>query len=215
MKANDPLLVSPKTQVKEWRRQIPDLDATDQYLEHLANYLLSISIPSLIIEKAMFLSGTKPKDLQQRFEISLLKEDANYVYVNLKPKNQNDIYSAKQISMALYGPKTDFAYFPAKIIVLFPNDDTDTWDFTKLHTNIPGINEESFRYAKVPGFREISAPHVPATNTPDKPVPIGPEVPSTETSTAPTNTPSIVECPNTPSCCCEKRFGWRLFRNCR
>jgi TIGR03009 family protein len=203
-------LASPAAQIKEWRHQIPDLEATDEFLERVAEILMRI--PGGVIDKAMFLSGAKPKDVQQRFEISLIKEDANYVYLNMKPINNKNKEDVRLISMALYGPKTKFPYFPAKIISLLPNDEIETWDFTKLQTNVPGITEQAFRYVKVPGFREIKAAiPVPESKTPDNPAPTKPVSPPPETETVPT----VFECPYTPSCCCERRFGWRLFRNFR
>jgi TIGR03009 family protein len=203
-------LASPAAQIKEWRRQIPDLDATDEYLESLANIFLEI--PINIIEKAMFLSGSSPKDLQQRHKISLMKEDANYVYLNLELNIQNNIFHVNTISMALYGPKTKFPYFPAKIISRLPTYEVETWDFTNLQTNVPGISEETFRYVQVPGFREIKATiPVPESKTPDDPAPTKPLSPPPETEPVTAN----IECPYTPSCCYERRLGWRLFRNFR
>jgi len=105
-----------------------------------------------------FLSGMKARDAKDRYELTLIKEDANYVYLSIVPKLGRDKQEFKMISMALFGPRTQYAYLPCKAIKLDPNENTETWDFTKPQTNIPGIDESNFRYQKIPGFREVQAP---------------------------------------------------------
>jgi TIGR03009 family protein len=104
------------------------------------------------------LSGMKAKDAKDRYEITLSKEDANYVYLSIAPKFGKDKQEFKMISMALFGPRTPFPYLPCKVIKVEPNDNTETWDFTKPQTNLQGIDESVFKYVRVPGFREVQAP---------------------------------------------------------
>jgi TIGR03009 family protein len=115
-----------------------------------------------------FLSGMKAKDAKDRFEITLVKEDAHYVYLNIVPKFGKDMQEFKVLSMALFGPRTPFPYLPCQAKKLSPNGDMETWEFNKPQTNIQGVDESVFRYVKVPGFREIQAP--PMNPAPQQPI---------------------------------------------
>jgi TIGR03009 family protein len=105
-----------------------------------------------------FLSGLKAKDAKDRFDISLMNEDANYVYLDIKPRVEKDKLEFQQLRLALFGPKTPFPYLPCKVIKVNPNGDTETWDFSKHQLNLQGIDESTFKYVKVPGFTERQAP---------------------------------------------------------
>jgi TIGR03009 family protein len=119
-----------------------------------------------------FLSGMKAKDAKDRYELTLVKEDANYVYLNIVPKLGRDKQDFKMMSMALFGPRTQYPYLPCKVIKLNPNDDTETWDFSKPQTNLPGVDESVFQYKQVPGFRVVQAtPQQPMR--PGQPIPPG------------------------------------------
>ena len=104
-----------------------------------------------------FLSGMKAKDAKDRYELTLVKEDANYVYLHIVPKLGRDKQDFKMISMALFGPRTQYPYLPCKVIKLEPNDNTETWDFTKPQTNVQGVDETAFRFVPVQGFRVVQA----------------------------------------------------------
>lgn len=99
-----------------------------------------------------FLSGMKAKDAKDRFDLSLFKEDANYVYLDVKPKLGKDKAEFQQLRMALYGPNTKFAYLPAQVFLVKPNGDSEMWRFTDPQTNIPGLKPEHFAAQKVEGF---------------------------------------------------------------
>lgn len=105
-----------------------------------------------------FLSGLKAKEAKQRFDISLIKEDEFYVYLSIKPVLGRDKQEFQILSMALYGPKTQFAYLPARVNKLNPNGDTELWDFTNPRVNLPGIDEKVFQYVEVKGFTVKQAP---------------------------------------------------------
>jgi TIGR03009 family protein len=105
-----------------------------------------------------FLSGLKAKEAKQRFDISLWKEDPNYIYLDIKPLLGRDKQEFQQIRMALFGPNTKFAYLPAQVYKVNPNGDSEMWSFSNPQTNLPGIAEKDFQYVKVPGFTERQAP---------------------------------------------------------
>lgn len=110
-----------------------------------------------------FLSGLKSKEAKDRFDLSLYKEDVNYVYLNIKPKLGRDKQDFQMLNMALFGPKTQFPYLPCQVFKQNPNGDTEMWVFSDHVVNHPEIQESKFQYIKVPGFRELQAnPQPPA-----------------------------------------------------
>ena len=57
----------------------------------------------------------KAKQLKDRFELKLVKEDEHYVYIDIKPILAKDKQEFQQLRLALYGPgpKTgELAYLP-------------------------------------------------------------------------------------------------------
>lgn len=101
-----------------------------------------------------FLSGMKARDAKQRFDMELFKEDENYVYLDIKPVQARDKTEFQQLRLALYGPRTKFAYLPAQVYMVKPNGDTEQWSFKNPQTNLQGVDEKLFAYVKVPGFAE-------------------------------------------------------------
>ena len=115
---------------------------------------------SLILD---FVSGMKAKELKERFEISLFKEDEHYIYLDIKPILDKDKEEFKQLKLALFGPKTAFPYLPAQVYMVKPNDTTEQWKLSNPQTDIQGIGPQHFMYEDVPGFKVQEAPQQPAT----------------------------------------------------
>lgn len=112
-----------------------------------------------------FLGGMKAADVKKRFDIKLFQEDANYVYMDIKPLQPADQREFKQIRMALYkdSPATaKWAYLPAQVFLLKPSGDTEEWKFSKTELEIPGVKGELFAFTKAPaGFELKDAPAAP------------------------------------------------------
>jgi TIGR03009 family protein len=101
-----------------------------------------------------FLSGIKAQDAKQRFDITLRKEDEYYIYLEVKPKLQQDMSEFKVLNIALYSPKVaKLAYFPCKVVMLKNNDDQDVYDFKNPQTNLEGISDKTFNPPQVEGFQ--------------------------------------------------------------
>jgi TIGR03009 family protein len=100
-----------------------------------------------------FLTGMKAKDAKARFDISLFKEDANYVYLDVKPTLAKDKAEFQQLRMALYGQNTKFAYLPAQVYLVKPNGETELWKFTEPQTNIEGLTPKDFAFQPVKGWK--------------------------------------------------------------
>ncbi len=111
-----------------------------------------------------FLTGMKAKDAKARFDLTLFKEDAHYVYLDIKPIMGRDKTEFQQLRLALYGPNTKYAYLPAQVFMIKPNGDSEQWKFTNPQTNLAGIDEKVFQFVKVDGFqfRQGQPPPPPA-----------------------------------------------------
>ncbi len=110
-----------------------------------------------------FLSGIKVKDAKARFDLAFLKEDANYVYLDVKPLHAKDRAEFQQLRMALYGPNTKWPYFPAQVFMVKPNGDTEQWKFKNPQTNIPNLAAKDFQYQEVKGWTfQQGKPPIPA-----------------------------------------------------
>src|SRR5206468_1644832 len=59
-----------------------------------------------------FLSGMTAQAVQQRFQMSIFKEDANYVYLDIKPVLGKDKQEFEHVRFALYGPKVPAPFTP-------------------------------------------------------------------------------------------------------
>lgn len=127
-----------------------------------------------------FLGGMKAADVKRRFDIKLFQEDANYVYLDIKPLQPADQREFKQIRMALYkdGPATaKWAYLPAQVFLLKPSGDTEEWKFSETQIDIAGVKPELFAFTKAPaGFELKDAPATPVGGAPVPPggaLPVG------------------------------------------
>ncbi|MCI0703699.1 MAG: TIGR03009 domain-containing protein [Planctomycetia bacterium] len=122
-----------------------------------------------------FLAGMKAKDVKERFEITLFKTDEHYVYFDIKPRLGKDQREFKHMRLALYGPgpKTaKFAYLPAQVYMLKPNDDVEQWSFTNPRLDIPGVAAKEFAFVPIKEFKFQQAPPQPGP-MPKAPVPPG------------------------------------------
>jgi TIGR03009 family protein len=105
------------------------------------------------------ISGVVVNGLVNRFDVNLFKEDQHYIYLDLKPKREKDKQDFQRIRLALYGPKSGFAYLPAQIYILRPNGEAEQWRLSKPKVDIPDLEPSKiFVYENVPGFRFLKAP---------------------------------------------------------
>jgi TIGR03009 family protein len=126
-----------------------------------------------------FLSGMRADDVKRRFNITLFNEDANYIYLDIKPILGKDQQEFKQIRFALYSPRhTKVAYLPAQVWMMKPNRDTEEWTFADPQTDVPGITPQVFEPVKVNGWTFKQAPAAP-------PGPGGPPMPPGGTNLPP------------------------------
>lgn len=94
------------------------------------------------------------KELRSRYDVRLMKEDADYLYLELRPLSGKMVGDFKRLRVALYQPRhRQFAYLPAQLFMIHANDETEQWKFSNSVTNIPEMSEKSFQFEEIPGFR--------------------------------------------------------------
>jgi len=108
-----------------------------------------------------FLSGMTAKAAKERFQITLHNEDANYVYLDIKPLQPRDREEFEHARFALYGPnvpKPHTPYLPSQVYLVKNNGDSEHWIFTTVQTNLAGVEPKLFEFQKVDGFQLKKAP---------------------------------------------------------
>jgi TIGR03009 family protein len=125
-----------------------------------------------------FLAGMKADVAKQRFDITLFKSDEHYIYLDVRPLRPADQREFKQLRLALYGPgpaTAKFAYMPAQVYMLKPNDDTEVWKFTNTQVDVPGVDAKAFKFVPIAGWKQQQAPQQPVGGAA---VPAGATVPA-------------------------------------
>ena len=69
--------------------------------------------------------------------MKLFKEDEYYIYLDIKPMLGKDKQEFQQLRLALYGPKTQFAYLPAQVYMVKPNGETEQWKLDQTEDQHP------------------------------------------------------------------------------
>ncbi|MBX9626535.1 MAG: TIGR03009 domain-containing protein [Gemmataceae bacterium] len=101
------------------------------------------------------LTGPPAGELGKRYSASLVKEDANYVYLDLRPRTEVDRLLVTRVRVAVYGPNAPaphHPYTPAQVHLTKPNGDTELWTFTEVKHNLPDIDPAKFKFENVPGY---------------------------------------------------------------
>lgn len=94
-----------------------------------------------------FLSGAvTARAAVERFEIRLLQEDANYLYLELKPRTAEDLGDFESMILVLFRNLAGQpAYLPRQVVVRRNKDqEEETWDFPRPAINVKGIANADF-----------------------------------------------------------------------
>src|SRR5205807_3800 len=100
-----------------------------------------------------FMSGAMTAaDVALRFNLKLLKEDENYVYIEVQPTLPKDQQEFDALILVLFnGQQKGFDYLPAVVRMTKNNNaDIDEWTFKKPMANPQGIKKEDFKYIEPP-----------------------------------------------------------------
>ena len=99
--------------------------------------------------------NVKSKEVTERFDVAVFKEDEHYVYLDIKPISSKDRAAFSHLRLALYrpGPKSaNFAYLPAQAAVLLPGGDSQIWKFTSPQVDILHVRPENFKFEPIKGW---------------------------------------------------------------
>jgi TIGR03009 family protein len=117
-----------------------------------------------------FLFGLSVERMAERFAVRTLKEDKNYLYLELTPLRPSDWN--EKLTVVLCAPKfQQRAYIPRRVVLTKQDGRTETWDFPDPKVNPDGITEKTFKLIdmkELPGWAERkwewppSAPKVPS-----------------------------------------------------
>lgn len=96
-----------------------------------------------------FMSGAmKANDIIQRFDMKLTKEDQNYVYLDIFPREVRDKAEFEKLTLVLFGRNVPtMAYLPAMVVMRKNNgQEEEVWEFSQPRANVEGVKLEHFRY---------------------------------------------------------------------
>jgi TIGR03009 family protein len=113
------------------------------------------------------LKGMTAQEMVNRFDMKLTKEDANYVYLEVKPRLKDDMSEFEMMTLVLCGPQLQGrAYVPRMVITRKQNgQQQDAWDFPDPKVNPQGMKAEHFQYQKPPEGWRVQQAVTPATQT--------------------------------------------------
>jgi len=101
-------------------------------------------------------------DLLEKYEVKKLKEDANYVYLELKSRGTKDEESFETVQLVLHGPEVPKPIMPYSIrtIVITSRNrqDVSTWDFTNRQL-LDKVDSKYFEFVEPPeGWKLVGSP---------------------------------------------------------
>ena len=103
-----------------------------------------------------FLFGMRAEEAKRRYDISLFKEDVNYVYFKILPRSEADKADFKLAYLVLI--KTTF--LPRMLVFDEPNGNRVTWNIPVIN-NGAALDRREFAQPAVPqGWRIVRAPKV-------------------------------------------------------
>ena len=116
-----------------------------------------------------FMSGTlKANDIIQRFDLKLIQQDKNYVYLEITPRLLKDKAEFETMIIVLHQPNIPkneaLAYLPRTVVIRKnKGQEEEVWDFPNPVINGKGIDPSAFQYIPVPTwkFERANAPGTP------------------------------------------------------
>lgn len=104
------------------------------------------------------MSGMSAKQITERFTVRTIKQDENFVYLEVKPVYKVDKEEFETLTLVLCGAQfKDRAYIPRRVVLTKqsgqgPNvaGPSETWDFADPRVNPNGIGEKTFVAFDIP-----------------------------------------------------------------
>jgi TIGR03009 family protein len=128
------------------------------------------------------MSGMSAKQVADRFKVSTIKQDDNYVFLEVRPIYQVDKEEFESLTLVLCGAKFGArAYIPRRVVMtkqagqkLGEAGPSETWDFEDPIVNpAKGITEEIFAPVKLPDGWKDESREAPRTAAPGGALPTG------------------------------------------
>ncbi|MFO0937614.1 MAG: TIGR03009 domain-containing protein [Gemmataceae bacterium] len=124
-----------------------------------------------------FISGSMTAAAaMQRFDIKLIGEDNNYVYLNIKPKLVGDREDFEDMTLVFYGPKLPptlehIRYLPAMVkMTKNGNKEEEVWTFKQPQVNVKGLTPDTFKKQDLPaGWKVGKSAAAPSTTSQTNP----------------------------------------------
>lgn len=118
-----------------------------------------------------FMSGSMTaKDALNRFDVKLLKEDSNYVYIDIRPRLVSDKEDFEVMTLVFFGPNVGPAhqaqrYLPAVVrMTKNQNKEEEVWTFKTPQINVQGLTPKTFeKQPLAPGWRNVVGGGVAST----------------------------------------------------
>src|SRR5262249_55032803 len=79
-----------------------------------------------------FLFGMNAADAKRRYDLTLTKEDQNYIYIDIKPRFDADKREFSRAQMVLFTQNM----LPARVWFELPNGDETTWKIADIDTKV-------------------------------------------------------------------------------
>jgi len=92
-----------------------------------------------------FLFGMKPEDIKKRYDLTLAKEDNNYIYIDVAPKMKEDKAEFSKARIVLN--KDNF--LPRQIWFQQPNTEEVLWDIPTIQSGVK-LEKKDFAVPQVP-----------------------------------------------------------------
>jgi TIGR03009 family protein len=115
-----------------------------------------------------FLFGMNAADAKRRYDLSLTKEDKNYIYIDIKPRFDADKREFARAQMVLFAKDL----LPARVWFELPNGDETTWNVADIDTKVK-LKESHFMAPPAP--QGWSTERVPLPNSNPTPAPNFPQ----------------------------------------
>jgi TIGR03009 family protein len=118
-----------------------------------------------------FMSGTlKANDVVTRFDMQLLKEDPNYVYIQVGAKQPSDKAEFETMILVLHQPnipnRANLAYLPRTVVIRKnKGQEEEVWDFPSPLINVK-IETNAFQYVEPPKDWKVQKVQAPPTPQP-------------------------------------------------
>ena len=119
-----------------------------------------------------FISGAMTaNDAVQRFDIKHLKDDANYVFLEIKPRLQKDREDFEVMTLVFYGPNLQpthqhLRYLPALVkMTKNQNKDEEVWTFKQPQVNVQGLTVDTFKKQPLDASWKVLPPQSQGTTT--------------------------------------------------